>query len=418
MGAPESAGAERKGQELPTRNRKEELLAELREFAKAIKEIDGVASTEERPAAHELPMVIRDRRGRPIEVWDAAGRQILFFYPSEVMTPYAYEVKGSGRKAVERGSTAGPHSPWVIFRNEAGLGYLPEAADAFPHPVVRVEVTADGSLLANASDGYHVRRDPTGVEFEAFYDMRGCLTEAVRRDEHGADRTKWTYDDDGNTVAVEMKADGSRMESSYDRWGRMLYRREKVGGAESSVEVSYNADGSHTVKRIEMDGQITEELRRKDGTLSRSRLTNPENGEVLARTYDEQARVLEEEQRSKTMSQVTAWRYGEDGWTEVRQTSSDGRQLEAKYDSWGRLVLQKESGTPENALTRFTYKPDGSYHMHRETSEGMTADEYYRPDGSRHYSKASYKDGQVVEVDYDSDGRPLKRTSTTVHHYQ
>ena len=101
------------------------------------------------------------------------------------------------------------------------------------------------------------------------------------------------------------------------------------------------------------------------------------------------------------MSQVTTWRYGDDGWTEVTQTNSTGASLQAKYDQWGRLIVQKESDPLGSATVAYAYKPDGSYHVHRKTSDGMEVDEYFRADGKRHYSKSKYPDGREVEVDHE-----------------
>jgi len=69
-------------------------------------------------------------------------------------------------------------------------------------------------------------------------------------------------------------------------------------------------------------------------------------------------------------------------------------------------------------MATFAYKEDGSYHVHRQTADGVEADEYFRQDGSRQHSQAKTADGQIVEVDYDDQGRPLRRTATTVFHYQ
>lgn len=396
---------------------KAELLQQLRDLSSTLMEIDK-GPERPQPSLQHLPRVVKDKRGRAIEVWDQLGRQYSFFFARDCACPYAYEIRDNHSQAIERGSVAGISNSWAIYANESGLSEIANAGDAFAHQVVRVEVTSDGVMLASASDGYQLRRDPAGDEFEAFYDSRGCLVEATRRGKSGVDRTTWNYDGEGNTVATEYKADGVVIESSYDSWGRMISRVEEQSGSKSLSTVKYNQDGSYIVARQDGMALISEELRRKDGTIEHCKTTNHVTQEMSNKSYDKLERLLQEERSTSTGSEMTIWRYGEDGWTEVSQNSSDGKALHVRYDRWGRLVLQQETTALGTTVTMFAYKPDNSYHVRRQTSEGIETDEYYRPDGSRQHSSARSPDGHLVEVDYDSTGRPLKRTTTTVRQYQ
>lgn len=380
---------------------KDQLLSEMREFAQTLRQLEGEGVTKEISGPKlDLPKVIRDRRDRPIEVWDRLGRRTRFFYQSENTQPYAYQIADRDGIAIEQGSTAGPGRMWVVQKSPDGLKESYDETAAIPHSVTRIEVTEDGSMLVSASDGYQLRRDTSGVDFESFYDANGCLTEAVRRDERGVHRTTWKQEADGSSVATEYRPDGSVVCSVYDTWGRLLSRSAGTEGAQVKVKVAYDADGSYQVTREEHEGRIVEYWRRKDGTLSKSR-SKSAGGETTERSYDQMERMTREERSGSTMSQVTTWRYGDDGWTEVTQTNSTGASLQAKYDQWGRLIVQKESDPLGSATVAYAYKPDGSYHVHRKTSDGMEVDEYFRADGKRHYSKSKYPDGREVEVDHE-----------------
>ncbi|MBI4532595.1 MAG: hypothetical protein HY711_01505 [Candidatus Melainabacteria bacterium] len=396
---------------------KAELLQQLRDLSSTIREIHQVVEKPQ-PSLDALPRVVKDKRGRAVEVWDQLGRQYSFFFARDCAHPYAYEIRDNQRLAIERGSVVGTSKSWAIYCNEQGLPEIASAGDALHHQVVRVEVTSEGVMLASASDGYQLRRDPSGDEFEAVYDSRGCLVEATRRGKSGVDRTTWNYDGDGNTVATEYKPDGAVIKSKYDSLGRLLCRAEEQSGLQSLATVKYHQDGSYLVARQDGTVLVTEELRRRDGTLERCKTTNHVTQELSVKSYDNRERLVRQETCNNHGSEVTIWQYGEDGWTEVSQNSSDGKSLHVRYDKWGRLVLQQETTPDAATVTMFAYKADNSYHVRRKTSQGIETDEYYRPDGSRQHSSARTADGQLVEVDYDSSGRPLRRTTSTVRRYQ
>jgi len=381
---------------------KEQLLSEMREFAQTLRQLEGDRPTEEIWGPKlDLPKVVRDRRQRPVEVWDRLGRRMRFFYPAESNQPYAYQIADINGVAIEQGSTAGAGRMWVVQQNAGGLAESYDQAAAMPHSVSRVEVMEDGSMLMSAADGYQLRRDTSGVDFESFYDANGCLTEAIRRDDRGVHRTTWKQETDGSSIATEYRPDGSVVLSVYDTLGRLLSRSAGTEESQVNVKVAYDADGSYQVTREEQEGRVVEYWRRKDGTLSRSKSKSTTGGEVIERSYDQMERMVREERISEKMSQVTTWRYGEDGWTEVTQSNSNGGTLQARYDQWGRLIVQKETGPSGSGTVSYVYKPDGSYRLNRKTSDGLEVDEYYRADGKRHYSKAKYPDGREVEIDHE-----------------
>jgi YD repeat-containing protein len=399
----EPSGSEPANSSLPgeLRGPKEELLDEMREFARTLRELEGEVPTAEMPGARvELPKVVRDRRGRAVEVWDRLGRRTFFFYHKESAQPYAYQVCDREGLAVEQGSTIGSGRHWVVYRDYQGLKDAPAPEHVLPHAIARVEVTEDGAMLASAGDGYQLRRDTSGADFEAFYDATGCLTEAVRRDERGVQRTTWQQRPDGTSVATEMRPDGSVVASTYDEWGRLISRSANVHGSQTRVAVSYEEDGTHLVTREDKDGRVVETWRRRDGTLSQSRTTGA-GGEVVERSYDAHERLVREERRADALLQLTTWRYGEDGWTEVSQSNNQGLSLKARYDAWGRLVFQQESGPSGSRTLSYVYKGDGSYRITKKSSDGMQVEEYYRADGRKHYSKVTYPDGRVAEIDHE-----------------
>lgn len=243
-------------------------------------------------------------------------------------------------------------------------------ADALPYEtreyiraggrLLRVEAR-DGSDIAIGSMSYRYDRSGRllGVETEGGFGSGGAGMLATEDGPQGSWTTDgetrvFAYDESGRTIGRQVIKDGetasiearsydekgslssiSRMdkkdggsELSYDAAGRLVLRKESVGGIESATSYSYDEKGrlvEESTKAGEHESSVSR-LYAPDGSLER-RETRRDGELLLAVLYVEGERVEE---------------LYDDGLLFVRASYKDGRKVKDEFFAEGELLRTRE----------------------------------------------------------------------------
>lgn len=272
------------------------------------------------------------------------------------------------------------------YKDEAGNTTSTQYEDQWDKP--QKMITSDGIVTTYAYDdqGNLIQEKTNGRPAKTFeYDAKGRLTKMA----YDGKTSQFTYADNGNLVhettstgaVISYEYDGSgrmtaaiypggvRMETTYDKAGRMLIQRDAF---QNETHYQYNAAGRLTG------------------------VTYP-NGKAVNYTYDNAGRI---QTVKDLLGHTTEYVYDNTG--RILQTKAEGLAVSVERDAIGRILKQVEPGGKTTML---------QYNVHGlEKVSGPWGDFQYAYDHLGRVKSISDTLGRTAFLTYDAQGNIRSRT--------
>jgi RHS repeat-associated protein len=235
----------------------------------------------------------------------------------------------------------------------------------------------------------------------------------------GDSKTTYEYNNDGTTKAF-TKPDGTRLENSYDKLGRIFsdgvnqYTYDDHMNLESikseSGKLTFFYDGFNRPTMVDYDGKTT------SNTV---RYAYDDNSNVTAITYPNGQQVKYQYDKLNRLTQLTDWKGNTVKYTYRKDsklssvTYQNGMRTDYEYDVTGRLVNKKTTLANGTVVAGYSFELDNAGNIvSQETTEPYkdmpgeegTTTTIYKYDRYNHITSAGN-----VNFTFDANGNLTKR---------